>query len=86
MEFHAKLTLFGEGCHGHLAKTVFSKYDLRKNCQQQTYGIGLKEVCSVNSRPTVRFFSNIVRLETLLATTAFQQAYGRHYFFLKNTF
>jgi electron-transferring-flavoprotein dehydrogenase len=45
MEFHAKLTLFGEGCHGHLAKTLFSKFDLRKNCQHQTYGIGLKEVC-----------------------------------------
>lgn len=45
MEFHAKLTLFGEGCHGHLAKTLFSRFDLRKNCQHQTYGIGLKEAC-----------------------------------------
>lgn len=44
MEFHAKLTIFGEGCHGHLAKTIFNKFDLRTNAQSQTYGIGLKEV------------------------------------------
>ncbi|XP_028400016.1 electron transfer flavoprotein-ubiquinone oxidoreductase, mitochondrial-like [Dendronephthya gigantea] len=48
MEFHAKLTLFGEGCHGHLAKTLFSKFDLRKNCQHQTYGIGLKELWEID--------------------------------------
>ena len=44
MEFHAKLTIFGEGCHGHLAKTIFNKFNLRTNAQNQTYGIGLKEV------------------------------------------
>jgi electron-transferring-flavoprotein dehydrogenase len=47
MELHAKLVLFGEGCHGSLAKTLYSNkdFDLRGNCQPQTYGIGLKEVC-----------------------------------------
>ena len=44
MELHAKFTLFGEGCHGSLTKSLFSKFNLRKNCQPQTYGIGLKEV------------------------------------------
>ena len=47
MELHAKLVLFGEGCHGSLAKTLYQNtdYNLRGNCQPQTYGIGLKEVC-----------------------------------------
>lgn len=46
MELHARVTLFAEGCHGSLAKTLYSKFDLRRNCQPQTYGIGLKEVSS----------------------------------------
>ncbi|CAD5121441.1 DgyrCDS9950 [Dimorphilus gyrociliatus] len=48
MEFNAKCTIFCEGCHGHLAKTLFNKYDLRKNSQHQTYGIGLKELWEVD--------------------------------------
>ena len=45
MELHAKVTLFGEGCHGSLAKQLYKKFNLRRNCQPQNYGIGLKEVC-----------------------------------------
>lgn len=44
MELHAKVTLFGEGCHGHLAKQLYKCFNLRENCEPQTYGIGLKEV------------------------------------------
>lgn len=44
MELHAKVTLFGEGCHGHLAKNMYKKFNLRENCDPQTYAIGLKEV------------------------------------------
>ena len=44
MEIHAKLTMFAEGCHGHLSKQLFEKLDLRKNCQPMTYAIGIKEV------------------------------------------
>lgn len=44
LELHAKITVFAEGCHGHLAKQLYNKYNLRQNCQPQTYGIGLKEV------------------------------------------
>ena len=44
MELHAKVTIFGEGCHGHLAKSLYKKFDLRENCDPQTYAIGLKEV------------------------------------------
>ena len=44
MEIHAKVTLFAEGCHGSLSKQIIEKYNLRKDSQFQTYGIGLKEV------------------------------------------
>ena len=44
MELHAKVTMFGEGCHGHLAKNLYKKFNLRENCDPQTYAIGLKEV------------------------------------------
>ncbi|CAF3827082.1 unnamed protein product, partial [Rotaria sp. Silwood1] len=48
MELHAKYTIFTEGCHGHLAKQLYKKFDLRKNCAPQTYGIGLKEMWEVD--------------------------------------
>lgn len=47
MEFHAKTTLFAEGCHGSLTKQLIKKYNLRENSDPQTYGIGLKEVWEV---------------------------------------
>lgn len=40
MELHAKCTIFAEGCHGHLSKQIINKFDLRKNSEHQTYGIG----------------------------------------------
>ena len=47
MEFHARVTLLAEGCHGSLTKQVIKKYDLRRDSQHQTYGLGLKEVWEV---------------------------------------
>ena len=47
MEFHARVTLFAEGCHGSLTKQVIKKFDLRRDSQAQTYGLGLKEVWEV---------------------------------------
>ena len=47
MELHAKYTLFGEGCRGSLSKQLIQHFDLEKNCQPQTYGIGLKELWEV---------------------------------------
>lgn len=47
MEFHARVTLLGEGCHGSLTKQVIGKYDLRRDSQPQTYGLGIKEVWEV---------------------------------------
>ena len=48
MEFRAKLVLLAEGAHGSLTKEVVRKFDLRRNAQHQTYGIGLKEVWQVD--------------------------------------
>ncbi|XP_043196518.1 electron transfer flavoprotein-ubiquinone oxidoreductase, mitochondrial-like [Amphibalanus amphitrite] len=49
MELHAKCTIFAEGCHGHLAKELITKFNLRDNSSQpQTYGIGLKELWEVS--------------------------------------
>ncbi|KAI0968229.1 hypothetical protein F4678DRAFT_206816 [Xylaria arbuscula] len=47
MEFHAKVTMFAEGCHGSLTKQVTKKFDLRRDSQPQTYGLGLKEVWEI---------------------------------------
>ncbi|OZJ02293.1 hypothetical protein BZG36_05349 [Bifiguratus adelaidae] len=47
MAIHAKVTLFAEGCHGSLSKTLFRKFNLREHSQPQKYGIGIKEVWEV---------------------------------------
>lgn len=46
MELHARVTLFAEGCRGSLSKQLQEKFNLRSNCQPQSYAIGLKEVCA----------------------------------------
>ncbi|XP_060065203.1 electron transfer flavoprotein-ubiquinone oxidoreductase, mitochondrial-like [Ylistrum balloti] len=48
MELHAKVTIFGEGCHGHLAKQLYKTFNLRNDCEPQTYGIGLKELWEID--------------------------------------
>jgi electron-transferring-flavoprotein dehydrogenase len=47
MEFHARMTVLAEGCHGSLSKQAISKYDLRNGVNPQTYGLGIKEVWQV---------------------------------------
>ncbi|XP_025778006.1 electron transfer flavoprotein-ubiquinone oxidoreductase, mitochondrial [Puma concolor] len=44
------VTIFAEGCHGHLAKQLYKKFDLRANCDPQTYGIGLKELWIIDEK------------------------------------
>lgn len=51
MEFRARVTLFAEGCHGSLTKQVVRRFDLRRDSDPQTYGLGIKEVWEV--RPEV---------------------------------
>ena len=50
MELHAKCTIFAEGCHGHLAKQLYQRFNLKQDCTPQTYGIGLKEIWEVDKR------------------------------------
>ncbi|KAJ3861931.1 hypothetical protein EV359DRAFT_46187 [Lentinula novae-zelandiae] len=44
MFFRARATLFAEGAHGSLTKTLINKYQLRKESDPQTYGFGVKEI------------------------------------------
>ena len=48
MELHAKYTFFAEGCRGSLSEQLIRKFDLRKNSDPQTYGIGIKELWEVD--------------------------------------
>lgn len=48
MELHARQTIFAEGCRGSLTKTLFEKFDLRRDCDPQTYGIGIKELWEID--------------------------------------
>jgi len=47
IELHARQTLFTEGCRGSLTKTLFEKFSLRKDCDPQTYGLGIKELWEI---------------------------------------
>ncbi len=47
-ELRARFTLFAEGCHGSLGKSLMEKYSLRDECDPQHYGIGLKEIWTVD--------------------------------------
>ncbi|KAJ3716621.1 hypothetical protein C8R42DRAFT_645265 [Lentinula raphanica] len=49
MFFQSKLTLFAEGAHGSLSKSVIQKFNLRAESDPQTYGIGIKEVWRTSS-------------------------------------
>ena len=40
MELHAKVTVFAEGCRGHLGKQLIKKFDLDSGKDPQQYGIG----------------------------------------------
>lgn len=48
VELHARQTIFAEGCRGSLTKTLFDKFDLRSDCDVQTYGIGIKELWEID--------------------------------------
>jgi electron-transferring-flavoprotein dehydrogenase len=48
IELRAKYTLFGEGCRGHLGKRLLKRYQLDENSDAQHYGIGLKELWTID--------------------------------------
>lgn len=56
MEFHARVTVLAEGCHGSLTKNAVAKFDLRKESDPQTYGLGIKEVWRVKEENFERGF------------------------------
>lgn len=47
MELWAQQTIFAEGCRGSLTRQLIQKYALDRDCQPQTYGIGIKEIWEV---------------------------------------
>lgn len=47
MELRAKQVILAEGCRGSLTQGIFPKYDLRKDCDPQTYGLGIKELWEI---------------------------------------
>ena len=48
MELYAKVTVFAEGCRGHLGKQIIKKFELDKGKNPQQYGIGFKEIWEIN--------------------------------------
>lgn len=48
MELHARVTLFAEGCRGHLGKQLIDKFNLDADRQTQHYGIGIKELWQID--------------------------------------
>src|SRR5512145_431661 len=48
VELHARQTIFAEGVRGSLTKTLFERFDLRKDCDPQTFGLGMKELWEVD--------------------------------------
>jgi electron-transferring-flavoprotein dehydrogenase len=47
IELHAKVTVFAEGCRGHLGKQLINKYRLNEGKDPQQYGIGFKEIWEI---------------------------------------
>jgi electron-transferring-flavoprotein dehydrogenase len=47
MELRATYTLFAEGCRGSLAKKLMERFDLRRDCDPQTFALGVKELWEV---------------------------------------
>lgn len=47
MELRAKQTVFAEGARGSLTKTLVERFDLRADAEEQTYGLGIKELWEI---------------------------------------
>jgi electron-transferring-flavoprotein dehydrogenase len=47
MELRAKQIIFAEGCRGSLTKKIMAHFNLNKNADPQTYGLGLKEIWEI---------------------------------------
>ena len=49
IQLKGKVTVFAEGCRGHLGKKLIEKFNLSKGKSPQQYGIGFKEIWEVES-------------------------------------
>jgi electron-transferring-flavoprotein dehydrogenase len=47
-ELRARYTIFSEGCRGSLGKELMQRFDLRAGADPQHYGIGLKEIWTID--------------------------------------
>ena len=47
VELRARQTIFAEGCRGSLSREVMERFGLRRNCNPQTYGLGIKELWEI---------------------------------------
>ena len=47
LNIFAKVTVFSEGCRGHLGKEIISKFNLDSGKSPQQYGIGFKEIWEI---------------------------------------
>ena len=48
VELLARQTIFAEGCRGSLTKTLLHRFDLRRDADAQTYGLGIKELWEID--------------------------------------
>ncbi len=48
IELRAAWTLFAEGCRGSLGRQLIERFDLARDCEPQTYGLGIKELWEVD--------------------------------------
>jgi len=47
-ELLARQTVFAEGCHGSLTKTLIQRFKLRDESHPQTYALGIKEIWEID--------------------------------------
>lgn len=50
MALHARVTIFAEGCRGHLGKQLIAKFGLDAGRQPQHYALGIKELWRIDAR------------------------------------
>src|SRR5579862_4972828 len=48
MELHGRITMFAEGARGSLTRTLVDRFNLRRDADPQTYGLGVKELWEID--------------------------------------
>lgn len=75
IELHAKQTLFSEGVRGSCSESVMAHFGLREGVDEQTYGLGIKEVWEVpEAQHTPGFVQHT--LGWPLQTSPFEKTFG----------